>query len=117
MNEPQTAKLKAMLDYIHANYTEPFSLTDLSAACGQSRGECCRYFKKMMHLTLLEYLTEYRIKKAMSLLETTTLAVTQIGFMAGFPDTSYFIKRFRAKTGCSPLQYRAVIKEGTGKGR
>ena len=109
----QSGKLTRMLDFLHAHFDEPFSLDALSGYCHQSKGECCRYFKKTMQMTLSQYLTEYRIKKALRLLDETTLSVTEIGSRTGFPDTSYFIKTFRTRVGVTPRQYRTAAQRET----
>lgn len=104
---PHTTKILKLINYIHEHYEEKFSLTDMSEEAHISRGECCRYFKQMMNMTISEYLLEYRISKAMSLLDASSLNITEIAEATGFGDTSYFIKKFRQKTTFSPLQYRA----------
>ena len=71
-----------------------------------SRNECCRYFKQMMNMTITEYLLEYRLSKAAELLETSGLSITEIAEKTGFCDVSYFIKKFKEKTGITPSTYR-----------
>ena len=34
------------------------------------------------------------------------LKITDIAYACGFNDISYFNRRFRARFGCSPTQYR-----------
>ena len=84
-------KIFSMLNYIQRNYADKFSLSDMADACHVSRGECCRYFKKLMHMKILDYLTEYRIRKAIELLENTELSITEIAHGTGFGTASYFI--------------------------
>lgn len=100
-----TKKIYDFIGYLHAHYAEKFSLTALAESVFLSRNECCRYFKQTMHMTITEYLLEYRLSKAAELLETSGLSVTEIAERTGFCDVSYFIKMFRQKTGMTPKVY------------
>ncbi|MGI5959681.1 MAG: AraC family transcriptional regulator [Massiliimalia sp.] len=102
----ESRRLFDMVDYLHEHYQEKFSLTDMAAHICVSRGECSRFFKRMMHMTISEYLTEYRIAKSMELLEQGEQNITQIAESVGFSTVSYFICRFRQKVGQSPLAYQ-----------
>ncbi|MDO5411492.1 MAG: AraC family transcriptional regulator [Lachnospiraceae bacterium] len=105
-----TKKIFDLVDYLHEHYSEKFSLSDMARNVSMSRNECCRYFKKMMNMTITEYLTEYRLSQAISLLETSALSITEISERTGFCDVSYFIKTFRLKTGITPKAYAASVK-------
>ncbi len=49
--------------------------------------------------TFIEYVNNLRIRKAMEMLTTTQLAVSDICFNVGFNDTTYFNRVFRKETG------------------
>lgn len=104
--QQNTKKILDMISYIHTHYAEKFSLTDMAEQTTISRSECCRYFKKAMHITISDYLLEYRLTKAIELLENTTMNITEIAHATGFCDVSYFIRRFHEKLNCSPQKYR-----------
>ncbi len=99
-------RLTAMLHQLHLHYAEKFSLDELSDTVGLSRSECCRQFKSKMDMTLMEYLNEYRIGKAMELLEHSPLSMTEIANETGFSGASNFSERFKKKTGMTPGEYR-----------
>lgn len=100
-----TKKILDLVGYIHAHHAERFSLSDMAKDVSMSRNECCRYFKKMMNMTITEYLTEHRLAQALALLETSNLSITEIAQRVGFCDASYFIKVFRQMTGVTPKAY------------
>ena len=100
-----TRKIYDLIEYLHKHYRSKFSLTELSRHVSMSRNECCRYFKRMMNMTISEYLLEYRLAKAAELLEVSGLSITDIAAQSGFCDVSYFIKMFRLKTGMTPKVY------------
>lgn len=98
-------KILNLVTWLHAHYSEKFSLSVLADSVSMSRNECCRYFKRMMNMTITEYLLEYRLAKAAALLESSDLNITEIAEQTGFCDVSYFIKMFRRKTGITPKAY------------
>lgn len=102
-------KIYDLIGYLHEHYAQKFSLTDLAESVYMSRNECCRYFKQAMHMTITEYLLEYRLSKAAELLETSGLSVTRIAEQTGFCDVSYFIKMFHQKTGMTPKAYAKKV--------
>ena len=71
-----------------------------------SRGECCRYFKKKMKMTISEYLLEYRLKKSLELLEKTDKNITQIANSIGFNSASNYTAMFKLKLKETPSHYR-----------
>ncbi len=104
-------RIRMMLTFLQTHYNEKFSLDALAADIHLSRSECCRYFKKNMNMTLMEYLDEIRVGKAMELLENTSLSMTEISNMTGFSGSGYFSKIFGRKTRMTPLAYRKYCRE------
>ena len=102
----QAARLKAMLDYIHAHYSEHITLPDIAAAANISERECCRCFEKTIGMAPVAYVVNYRICAAAVMLEETDLPVTTVAERAGFNSPSYFSKVFRRQLNCSPKEYR-----------
>lgn len=95
-----------LLNFLHEHYREKFTLEQLAASAHISKGECCRFFKKMVHMTPWEYLLEYRLSRSMELLEKKDLNISEIAEMTGFCTVSYYITAFKRKTGDTPLEYR-----------
>ncbi len=98
--------LKKAMDYIHKNYMTKIGLGDLSEEVNLSKSSFSRKFKKQMNCTVFDYIINYRISRAASLLISTDRTVADIAYSCGFGSTSYFIEKFRMKTGKSPLRYR-----------
>lgn len=107
--ETNTKKILDMILYLHTHYEEKFSLADMAEQVTISKSECCRYFKKIMHITISEYLLEYRLSKAIQLLESSSMSITEIAHATGFCDSSYFIHKFQQKLKCSPQKYRKQL--------
>ncbi len=66
----------------------------------------CRFFKQGIGRTPMEYVNEYRIRQARSLLQDTGMSVTAVSLECGFHNQGNFLREFRRYTGTTPLQYR-----------
>ena len=102
-------RMKQMLNWIHIHYAEKILLDDLARAGQLSRSECCRYFKRILKKTPLNYVTDYRIQKSLSLLQQPESNVTDVAYQVGFNSTSYFIDKFRKSMNMTPLAYKKHI--------
>ena len=78
---------------------------DYAKICGVSEYHFIRKFKAETGLTPLQYKTKIVIKKAIDLLETTNLNISEISRMLGFEDSLYFSRVFKKETGTSPKKY------------
>ncbi|GIP23608.1 AraC family transcriptional regulator [Paenibacillus sp. J22TS3] len=103
-------RMKQMLNWIHAHYAEKVLLDDIARAGQLSRSECCRYFKRILKKTPLNYVTDYRIQKSLILLQQSESSVTDVAYQVGFNSTSYFIDQFRKSMNMTPLAYKKYKK-------
>lgn len=99
-------KIKVILEYIHTHFTEAITVEQLAFFANISKRGCFRLFQETIHMTPLEYMTSYRLKKACQMLTETAESVTHIAYHCGFGSSSYFGKMFQKRFGCTPIQYR-----------
>lgn len=102
------AHFKKIIDYINNHYMAKIELMDIANEVNLSKSACCREFKRYSKCTIFEYLINYRLVISVKLLLTTSAAITDIAYQCGFGSTSYFIEKFKKKTGVSPLVYRKM---------
>ena len=103
---PSDEKTKAMMRFIHSHYQESISVEDIAREAHISKRVCFRLFQENLHMTPLEYMTSYRLRKACQRLVDTNESITQIAYNCGFGSSSYFGKVFRERYGCTPAAYR-----------
>lgn len=101
-----------ILNYISANYTEEIRVDQIARAYHLDRSYLERTFKRDTGLSIREAITDFRIKKAQSLLRETSVSVADVAKNSGFGDRLYFSKFFRKKFGMSPSEYRKISKQG-----
>lgn len=98
--------IKTTLSYIQENYKEKIYIHDLAELIGMNEQYFCRFFKKAIGRSPMEYVNEYRIKKAIYYLKETDMTVTEICLECGFNNLGNFLREFRKYTDTTPLQYR-----------
>jgi AraC family cel operon transcriptional repressor len=78
----------------------------LARMAGCSEAHLSRSFRAHLGQTPTQWILRLRLRRAASLLEATTYAISEVASMAGFENLSNFHRRFRAETGITPLAYR-----------
>lgn len=103
-------RVRLAIDFIHKHYAEPMTLEDIASEAYLSREYFSRLFKAETLKSPFEYLTHYRISRAMELLEQTDMSVTEIAGKCGFSGAGYFNVKFSEIAGCTPTAYRKGVK-------
>lgn len=98
--------VKKSISFMEKRYTEKLTLADLAGACGFSRSEFCRTFRRYTGRTPFSYLQHLRVRRSLSLLADCSLPVTEVAARSGFAGASYYAEIFRRYFGMSPLEYR-----------
>ena len=81
---------------------EQFGVSELAGAMNMSRSNLLRKVKKATNLSVSQLISQVRLQRAMELLRTTSLTVSEVSHRVGFNSTSYFIKCFREYYGYPP---------------
>lgn len=109
--QPETSNLKLhnlrnMILYIKNNYRDKLTLEDIAKVGFLSKSGCLALFKRYLNETPINFLIDYRLKISTRLLCTTGSSVTEIAYLVGFSNASYFTECFRKLYDCTPLEYR-----------
>lgn len=99
-------RVRQAIDFIHRHYAEPLTLEQIASEAYLSREYFSRVFKEETLKTPFEYLTHYRISRAMELLEQSNMSITEIAGKCGFASAGYFNVKFSEIAGCSPREFR-----------
>ncbi len=105
-NDTLYAKIQ---DYLAENHSA-VTLDDVSKKFNYSKSYISHMFKKESGLTLKAYCNKLKIDDAARLLYQTKISITEIAFMVGFNNFSYFINIFKKTTGMTPNEYRKSMR-------
>lgn len=99
-----------MIDQIlHMIETEdPLKLSteSIAKALYRSPAYINHMFRQEMHISLVKYLTDYRLTQAAQQIRTTNQKIVDISKAVGYDNYSYFCQLFRKRYGVSPAKYR-----------
>lgn len=94
-------------EYINDNFSDSsISLNTVAKYSGFSPNHFSTIFSQQTGETFIEYLTRVRVEKAKTLLEETTMKLSEIAYAIGYNDPHYFSYIFKKNTGMTPRDYR-----------
>lgn len=96
--------LVQIINYVHKNYSRTISIDEIASVCHLQPQYFCRFFKKNMGKTFLEFVNDVRMYHVYMDMQQTNLSITEISQKNGFSNYDTFLKTFRKKYGCKPSQ-------------
>lgn len=104
--EKDLNRLNQVLEYIARNYARPIPLKEIAQVAFLESGYFCRFFKKHMGLTFLEYQNEVRLSHIYQDLITTGDTLQSILERHGFTNYKLFRRMFLERFHGTPSQIR-----------
>lgn len=104
-------RMGTIYDYIHENYEKKPDVNVIASIVHLSTAAFCRYFKKQTNMTFTEFVNQYRITQAKTLL-LKDHNVSEVGYAVGFESMSYFNKLFKSLVGETPSAFKKTILSG-----
>lgn len=92
--------------YVEVHYGGRITLKDMSEELHLSPNYLCELFKRHTGKNLMEYVTEYRMKKGKTYLGNVEYKVSDVALMVGYKEAKYFSSTFKKTYGMTPLEYR-----------
>lgn len=96
------AIIEPALQLIRENYSEEITLDMLAEVCNISKFHFCRIFKKVIGMSVIQYLNSYRLKVANTMIVNSGKQIGEIASLCGFDDVSYFCRIYKKFYGCTP---------------
>jgi len=110
----QADRLARLFEYVQLNYADRITVEQAMKLVHMSQSQFMKVFKKVAGMTFVAHVTRIRINHALRLLRETNHTVAEIAAQTGFPDQSYFDRRFKQLFGKSPRQYRVDLAKRIG---
>ena len=105
--------LRRVRDRIDREYAQPLDVEALARGAHMSAGHLSRQFKLAFGESPYSYLMTRRIERAMALLRTGGVSVTEACFAVGCSSLGTFSTRFSELVGMSPSAYRREAAQAT----
>jgi signal transduction histidine kinase/AraC-like DNA-binding protein len=99
--------LRRFLMQIEEVYADPeYNIERLSETLGLSRGHLYRKIKELTGVSPVDFLRDYRLKRAAVIVKQQQLSISEIAYRTGFSSPAYFSKCFKVLYGMTPKEYQ-----------
>ncbi len=95
-----------VMEFIKENLNENYMLEDLADRVNLSVSRFKARFKDEVGVPPADYVARQKVAKAMEMLQTTGMPITQIAHSLGYSSSQYFATAFRRYTGKTPSRAR-----------
>lgn len=99
--------IEPALRHMRDHYADSITVDDLAQHCGVSKHYFCRVFKMATGKTAIEYLQDYRMTVADTMLCNTDKSITEIAASCGFENPNYFGRCYKMTYGVTPSKRRS----------
>ncbi len=92
--------------HIESNLSDPdFAIEELERLIGYSKMQLYRKVKTITGLSVVEFIRNYRLKRAAEMMHRSDSQIKEILYAVGFTTPSYFSKCFKRHYGVLPAEY------------
>lgn len=106
-NFKHDAIVNRVMEMINEKFMDQnLSIETIAPVVDMSPAYLGRIFKKGTSKSILQYMTDLRIDRAMQLLSSTNEPISEIAEKVGFINSSYFFTIFKKNRGITPSEYR-----------
>ncbi|MGI4896335.1 MAG: helix-turn-helix domain-containing protein, partial [Janthinobacterium lividum] len=96
----------AFLRGLVSQLADPWTVDSMARQCGMGRTRFIYYCRQVVNVTPTDYLNGLRVERALDLLTTTDLNVSEIALACGFSSSQYFATVFRQHYNHTPRDAR-----------
>jgi AraC family transcriptional regulator, transcriptional activator of the genes for pyochelin and ferripyochelin receptors len=101
-------RVLAARQMIDEQWAEKLTLDYIARSCGLNRAKLTRGFRAMFDCTVADAISNNRLSQAGTMLLSTDLPVSSIGYRCGYLNNASFTRAFARHFGKAPTQYRAM---------
>jgi AraC-like DNA-binding protein len=99
-------RVRQVIGYVERSFAGQVSAAEAARLVAMTPNAFSRFFRRSTGRTFGEYVTDFRLARARRALIDDDTSVSVIAAGSGFANLSNFNRRFRAKTGMSPREFR-----------
>lgn len=98
-------RMNVIYEYIRLHYNDEPNVNEIAARVHLTTAAFCRYFKRQTNMTFTDFVNQYRITEAKTMLLNGS-SISETCAVVGFLSLSYFNKLFKKVTGMGPLAFK-----------
>ena len=95
-----------VIDYIQENYASDLSNESIGKHFNYHPNYINRVIQKRTGQSLHQYVLSCRVSKALEMLQTTNLSITEVAERVGFSSIKHFSQTFKSIYGYSPIHFK-----------
>ena len=112
----KTARLTRITEYIDTNYSEKITLEELARREDVTTTYISHFIRDNLHMTFQDYVSSVRFERALKLLQSTSMCLTDVSVVCGFSDVKYLSRMLERHFGlpaqaCREQLQRMQIQE------
>lgn len=104
-------RLSPVLSKIEEEFTSDLTAKDMAHILHVTPQYFSQIFKETIGINFINYIILRRISLAKDKLKTTNIGITEIAYLCGFKNLSYFNETFRENVGMTPKEFRKSSAE------
>ncbi len=105
------SRVNRIYEYVEGHYKNNISVAEVAEMVGLTTNSFCRFFKKVNQKSFVQFINEFRINKAIEMMNLKDYSISETMYESGFNDPSYFNKQFKKSRGMSPSEYKRELQK------
>ena len=94
------------LELVHSRPGENWTAEKLASEVAMSRSRFANRFKEVVGVGPMTYLADWRLQKALALLDESRCTIQQVAHQTGYQSAAAFTRAFASHFGLPPTEYR-----------
>ena len=103
--------VRKTVQYIEKHLSETIKVAALAEKAGVSTSHLSRLFQDAFQTSVITSMRERRVRRAVHLLQKSTIPIKTIAVMVGIPDLQHFNRTLHKSLGMSPTEARARLSD------
>jgi AraC-like DNA-binding protein len=104
-------RLERVRRHVDQHLDETILLADVARVAHLERKYFSAYFRRVVGVCFRDWLTEYRIHRAVELLRSHDVSISRVAETVGFQNLRSFQRAFRRHRRTSASSFRAAVRE------
>jgi len=101
-------RLQTIFTYIEKNFKKEIAINEVAELVNLTLPSFCNFFKKATKITFTDFINQYRIDKACSLIAQGK-TISEACYGTGYNSLSYFSRTFKKCIGKTPTEFRSEL--------